>query len=83
MSKLPTYEELAKMVSELTELNIANLEQPAHRFVSCFTYSTGQIPDHWWRAIQMREALLKENVVTLRKHPRTPLLRDRKGKELP
>ena len=72
--KPPTYAELAKLVVELTEINIANIDQPrtgaanaarAKRFVSCFTYR--DIPEHWRRAIEAREALIANKLVKRRK----------------
>lgn len=54
----PTYQELVDLVCELVEANIANLDAKRHRFVTCFTYSGGEAPDHWHRAIAAREALI-------------------------
>lgn len=61
----PTYLDLAELVAELTEINIANLDGQ-HRFVSCFTYGAGVMPPHWQRAIDAREALI-ENQMILRR----------------
>jgi hypothetical protein len=54
---LPSYAELADLLCELTENNIANLDGKGP-FVSCFTFSGGDAPDHWHRAIAVRESLI-------------------------
>ena len=61
----PTYQELADLVCELVETNIANVDSDGGRgrFVKCFTYSTGRAPDHWHRAIAAREALVESRLV--------------------
>ena len=63
--RLPTYQELADLVCELVETNIANVDSEAgrYRFVCCFTYSTGRAPDHWHRAIAAREGLIDSRLV--------------------
>jgi hypothetical protein len=61
-SSLPTYAELADLVAELTEINIAGLDHDGPgtwSFVSCFTYGPKKMPPHWQRAIDAREALIK------------------------
>ena len=63
--RVPTYAELADLVAELTEINIANVDSPhgdEHRFVSCFTYGP-VMPDHWDRAIAAREALIASRII--------------------
>jgi hypothetical protein len=83
VKKLPTYQELAALVTELTEVNIANLERPEYRFVSCFTYGADRIPDHWWRAIETREALIEQKIVPRGKRQTAKaILRNRKGKQV-
>jgi len=59
----PTYQELADLVCELVETNIANLDGKQHRFVSCFTFSGGEAPDHWHRAIAARETLIASKII--------------------
>lgn len=59
----PSYQELADLVCELVETNIANLDGKDHRFVSCFTFSGGEAPDHWHRAIAARENLILSQIV--------------------
>jgi hypothetical protein len=58
----PTYQELADLVCELVETNIANLDGK-YPFVSCFTFSSGEAPDHWHRAVAAREALIASKLV--------------------
>ena len=58
----PTYQELADLVCELVETNIANLETERDRFVRCFTYSGGNAPDDWHRALAAREALIENKL---------------------
>ena len=58
----PTYQELADLVCELAETNIANLDGRSP-FVRCFTFGTGQAPDHWHRAIAARKALIASKLV--------------------
>jgi len=60
---LPSYDELADLVCKLTENNIANLDKPECRFVKCFTFDTGQAPDHWHLAIAVRELLITNKIV--------------------
>jgi hypothetical protein len=43
------------LIRDLVMANIANLGRPADRFVTCYTYSGGEIPDHWRRAIEHME----------------------------
>jgi hypothetical protein len=64
-SPLPTYVELADLVAELTEVNVANLDHanPEYRFVSCFTYGPRVMPPHWQRAIDAREALIQNQAI--------------------
>lgn len=59
----PSYQELADLVCELVETNIANLDGKKYRFVCCFTFSGGEAPDHWHRAIAAREALIDSKLV--------------------
>ena len=63
---LPSYQQLADLVAELTVRNVANLDSPDSRFVSCFTYGT-TMPDHWQKAIDLREALIVNRVVARQK----------------
>jgi len=71
----PSYQELADLVCELVETNIANLDGKNHRFVSCFTFSGGEAPDPWHRAIAAREALIDSKLVPrqVRKIDRTKI----------
>ena len=62
----PTYAELADLVSLLTEINIAGLDNGGPgkwQFVSCFTYGAKVMPPHWQRAIDAREALIENKVI--------------------
>ena len=71
---LPTYSELAELVAELTEVNIAGLDHDGPgtwSFVSCFTYGAKVMPPHWQRAIDAREALI-ENLAIVRQNRRKP-----------
>lgn len=71
---LPTYSELAELVAELTEINIARLDLDGPgtwSFVSCFTYGANNMPPHWQRAIDAREALI-ENLAIVRQKRRHP-----------
>jgi hypothetical protein len=66
MNKLPTYQELATLLIELTEKNIANIgsngEFPhPHTFVCCHTYGK-EIPNHWRKAIKYRHLLLQNHI---------------------
>ncbi len=79
----PSYQELAELVTLLTERNIANIDRHDCRFVKCFTYGADCIPDHWWRAIKVREALAASNIVTPRVRDfdhDVVVLRSRRGK---
>lgn len=58
----PTYLELADLVCELVENNIANLDKDSP-FVRYFTFSGADAPEHWHRAIALREALIANNLV--------------------
>jgi len=58
----PTYQELADLVCELTETNIANLDGKSP-FVRCFTFGSSNAPDHWHRAIAARKALIESKLV--------------------
>ena len=60
----PTYHELADLVCERVETNVANLDSEGgrYRFVKCFTYSGGEAPDHWHRALAAREALIENKL---------------------
>jgi hypothetical protein len=69
----PTYVELADLVCELVETNIANLDGQ-WPFVSCFTYSGGDAPDHWHRALNIREALIASKLVTRQRRTANPSL---------
>jgi hypothetical protein len=73
---LPTYSELADLVAELTEINIAGLDHDgpgAWSFVSCFTYGPKVMPPHWQRAINAREVLIKHRIIVRqnRRHARS------------
>lgn len=59
----PTYAELADLVCELVETNIANLDG-ASPSVSCFTFGAANAPDHWHRALAAREALIASKLAT-------------------
>jgi len=63
---LPTYQELADLVCELVETNIANLDGHIP-FVRCFTFDASQAPDHWHRALDAREALIASKIVPRQK----------------
>lgn len=77
---LPSYQELAELVDKLTRENIANLNDPESRFVRCFTYGADRIPDHWWRAIEMRAALVKNRIINDSSDLKDPrVIRDRRG----
>lgn len=78
--KLPSYQDLADLVAQLTEANIANVDTPEDRFVSCYTYGADRIPDHWWRAIEAREALIAHHVVPRGARSTNTVIRDRGGK---
>jgi len=54
----PSYTELADIVCALVEMSIANVDAVPHRFVSCFTFSAGEAPEQWHRAVNAREALI-------------------------
>lgn len=58
-----TYLELAHIVVQLVEANIANVDTPEDRFVSCFTYGAGNIPPHWIAAIKARERLIVDLMI--------------------
>ena len=66
---LPSYQDLADLVVELTEVNISGLGGK-HPRVSCFTYGT-KMPPHWQHAIEARKALLDQHVVQRSKFQRS------------
>lgn len=62
-SRPPTYMELAALIADLTEINIANLDTASSRFVKCFTHGVGHMPTHWQRAIDMRQSLIEHKFI--------------------
>ena len=81
--KPPTYQELAELVACLTEANIANIDHPDARFVKCFTYGADRLPDHWWHALQTREALIASQIIDRRHRiAESSAFRDRRGKKI-
>jgi hypothetical protein len=67
----PSYAELADLVCELVETNIANLDGQ-HPFVTCFTFGGTSAPDHWHRAIAAREVLIESKLATRQKRKYDP-----------
>ena len=60
---LPSYQELAQLVVDLTRHNISNLHMPQDWwFVNCYTYS-GKIPEIYQRAIKAHDSLIGGKVV--------------------
>lgn len=58
---LPSYEDLAKLVVSLTEINIANIDSRQYQFLHTFTYD--DVPPHWLQALAYRAALKVNKVL--------------------
>lgn len=60
--KVPTYTDLAQLVVDLVEMNVANIDSPEHVFVSCYTFGN-KFPDLWLEATRFRRVLIEQNMV--------------------
>jgi hypothetical protein len=83
VTPLPSYSDLAQLLVKLTEMNVANLDNPDNMFVSCFAFGS-EFPDLWLEAMKLRRQFIASKIAKRGSHdkPYKCIPREQARKEL-